>query len=146
MGVAGLAHYCAAKAGVVGLTRALAVELAPVVRVNAVCPGPIDTPMLRGGLAQEADPQRALREKAATVPLGRLADPAEVAAAIFFLAFLPQFVVDGKGPAWAQLLLHGSLIIVVAAFAAWADGTPATAITPTRRRTRSAASVGSRSG
>ncbi|MDE1995692.1 MAG: LysE family translocator [Rhizobiaceae bacterium] len=36
--------------------------------------------------------------------------------AIFFLAFLPQFVVDGKGPAWAQLLLHGSLIIVVAAF------------------------------
>lgn len=36
--------------------------------------------------------------------------------AIFFLAFLPQFVVAGAGPAWAQLLLHGSLIIVVAAF------------------------------
>ena len=36
--------------------------------------------------------------------------------AIFFLAFLPQFVVEGAGPAWAQLLLHGSLIIVVAAF------------------------------
>ncbi|MGO4438579.1 LysE family translocator [Rhizobium sp. RAF56] len=36
--------------------------------------------------------------------------------AIFFLAFLPQFVVHGAGPAWAQLLLHGSLIIVVAAF------------------------------
>jgi threonine/homoserine/homoserine lactone efflux protein len=36
--------------------------------------------------------------------------------AIFFLAFLPQFVVDGAGPAWAQLLLHGSLIIAVAAF------------------------------
>lgn len=36
--------------------------------------------------------------------------------AIFFLAFLPQFVVTGAGPAWAQLLLHGSLIIVVAAF------------------------------
>ena len=91
MGVPGLAHYCAAKAGVVGLTRALAVELAPVVRVNAVCPGPIDTPMLREGLAQEADLQRALREKAATVPLGRLADPAEVAAAILFLAFEGTF-------------------------------------------------------
>ncbi|MGO7033627.1 LysE family translocator [Rhizobium ruizarguesonis] len=36
--------------------------------------------------------------------------------AIFFLAFLPQFVVEGAGPAWAQLLLHGGLIIVVAAF------------------------------
>lgn len=36
--------------------------------------------------------------------------------ALFFLAFLPQFVVTGAGPAWAQLLLHGSLIIVVAAF------------------------------
>jgi NAD(P)-dependent dehydrogenase (short-subunit alcohol dehydrogenase family) len=91
MGVPGLAHYCAAKAGVVGLTRALALELAPVVRVNAVCPGPIDTPMLRAGLAQEADPQRALREKEATVPLGRLADPAEVAAAISFLAFEGTF-------------------------------------------------------
>jgi NAD(P)-dependent dehydrogenase (short-subunit alcohol dehydrogenase family) len=87
MGVPGLAHYCAAKAGVVGLTRALALELAPAVRVNAVCPGPIDTPMLRAGLAHEADPQRALRDKEATVPLGRLATPAEVAAAIAFLAF-----------------------------------------------------------
>ncbi len=36
--------------------------------------------------------------------------------AIFFLAFLPQFVIEGAGPVWAQLLLHGSLIIVVAAF------------------------------
>ncbi len=36
--------------------------------------------------------------------------------AIFFLAFLPQFIVEGAGPVWAQLLLHGSLIIVVAAF------------------------------
>lgn len=36
--------------------------------------------------------------------------------AIFFLAFLPQFVVEGAGPVWAQLFLHGSLIIVVAAF------------------------------
>jgi NAD(P)-dependent dehydrogenase (short-subunit alcohol dehydrogenase family) len=86
MGVPGLAHYCAAKAGVVGLTRALALELAPDVRVNAVCPGPIDTPMLRAGLATEQDPIRALQQKEATVPLNRLADPKEVAAAIYFLA------------------------------------------------------------
>ncbi|HKU34113.1 MAG TPA: SDR family NAD(P)-dependent oxidoreductase [Paenarthrobacter sp.] len=82
MGVAGLAHYCAAKAGVVGLTKALALELAPHVRVNAVCPGPIDTPMLRSGLESKA----ALQQKESTVPLNRLADPEEVAAAIYFLA------------------------------------------------------------
>lgn len=86
MGVAGLAHYCAAKAGVVGLTRALALELAPNVRVNAVCPGPIDTPMLRAGLESEENPALALQQKESTVPLSRLADPDEVAAAIYFLA------------------------------------------------------------
>ena len=86
MGVAGLAHYCAAKAGVVGLTKALALELAPSVRVNAVCPGPIDTPMLRAGLDAAPDPVVALRQKESAVPLSRLAEPEEVAAAIFFLA------------------------------------------------------------
>lgn len=86
MGAAGLVPYSASKAGLLGLTRALAVELAPLVRVNAVCPGPIDTPMLRKGLKETEDPDEALREKEATVPLNRLADPAEVAAAIYFLA------------------------------------------------------------
>lgn len=90
MGAAGLVHYCAAKAGVVGLTRALAVELAPLVRVNAVCPGPIDTPMLRAGLAG-TDLTRALHAKASTVPLARLASPAEVAAAVYFLAVEARF-------------------------------------------------------
>lgn len=91
MGVPGLAHYCAAKAGVVGLTRALALELAPDVRVNAVCPGPIDTPMLRAGLALEDDPLQALHEKEGSVPLNRLADPREVAGAIYFLAIEATF-------------------------------------------------------
>lgn len=86
IGVPGLVHYCAAKAGVVGLTRALALELAPLVRVNAVCPGPIDTPMVRSGLSAAPDPLAARRLKESTVPLNRLADPDEVAAAIYFLA------------------------------------------------------------
>lgn len=86
MGVAGLVHYAAAKAGVVGLTRGLAIELAPLVRVNVVCPGPIDTPMLRAGIEQAGDPVQAMREKRASVPLGRLASPEEVARAIRFLA------------------------------------------------------------
>jgi NAD(P)-dependent dehydrogenase (short-subunit alcohol dehydrogenase family) len=86
MAVPGLVHYCAAKAGVVGLTRAMALELAPLVRVNAVCPGPIDTPMVREGLAAAPNPIEARRLKESTVPLNRLADPDEVAAAIYFLA------------------------------------------------------------
>jgi NAD(P)-dependent dehydrogenase (short-subunit alcohol dehydrogenase family) len=86
MGAPGLVHYCAAKAGVLGLTRALALELAPLVRVNAVCPGPIDTPMVRAGLSAAPDPLAALKQKESTVPLNRLAAPDEVAAAIYFLA------------------------------------------------------------
>lgn len=101
MGTAGLAGYCAAKAGVVGLTRALAIELAPDVRVNVVCPGPIDTPMLRAGLDHEVDLEVELRQKAATVPLQRLADPAEVAQAIRFLA------VSGTFATGASLALDG---------------------------------------
>ena len=91
MGVAGLVPYCASKAGVVGLTRALAIELAPHVRVNVVCPGPIDTPMLRAGIDAADDPAHALREKEATVPLNRLADPDEVARAVYFLAIEATF-------------------------------------------------------
>ncbi|MFJ9085542.1 SDR family NAD(P)-dependent oxidoreductase [Streptomyces sp. NPDC102384] len=85
MGAAGLAHYSAAKAGVVGLSRALAIELAPTVRVNVVSPGPIDTPMLRGGL-DASNLDASLREKEATVPLRRLAHPEEIARAVWFLA------------------------------------------------------------
>lgn len=86
MGAAGLTPYCAAKAGIVGLTRGLAVEFAPAVRVNVICPGPIDTPMLRAQLEGNPDAESILSQKEATVPLRRLADPVEVARAIRFLA------------------------------------------------------------
>ena len=77
------AHYNASKAGVVALTRQMAVELAPHgIRVNCVCPGVIDTPMLR--VMDDADAgERFLRE---SVPLARLGAAREVAAAIAFLA------------------------------------------------------------
>ncbi|MGW7691284.1 SDR family NAD(P)-dependent oxidoreductase [Streptomyces asiaticus] len=100
MGVAGLAHYSAAKAGVVGLSRALAIELAPTVRVNVVSPGPVDTPMLRGGLDASA-PEASLREKEATVPLKRLAHPDEIARAIWFLA------IDGAFATGTSMALDG---------------------------------------
>jgi NAD(P)-dependent dehydrogenase (short-subunit alcohol dehydrogenase family) len=76
--------YCAAKAGVIGLTRALAVELAPRIRVNAVCPGPVDTPMLSAEFEQFGA-EAALAETLDRVPLGRLARAEEVAAAILYL-------------------------------------------------------------
>jgi NAD(P)-dependent dehydrogenase (short-subunit alcohol dehydrogenase family) len=85
-GLGEFVHYCAAKAGVVGLTKAMAAELAPTVRVNVVCPGPIDTPMMKAELALSGDPVKARREAIAEVPLGRFMHPDEVVAAIRFLA------------------------------------------------------------
>jgi NAD(P)-dependent dehydrogenase (short-subunit alcohol dehydrogenase family) len=78
--------YCASKAGVLGLTRALAAELAPKVTVNAVCPGPVDTPMLAAEFQAFPDPQGAHDETIERVPLKRLATPEEVAAGILYLA------------------------------------------------------------
>jgi len=77
------AHYNASKAGVVSLTRQMAIELAPhAIRVNCVCPGVIDTPMLRV-MDDPAAGERYLRD---SVPLRRLGTAAEVAATIAFLA------------------------------------------------------------
>jgi NAD(P)-dependent dehydrogenase (short-subunit alcohol dehydrogenase family) len=77
------AHYNASKAGVVALTRQMAIELAPhKIRVNCVCPGVIDTPMLRL-MDDPAAGERHLRE---SVPLGRLGTAEEVARVIAFLA------------------------------------------------------------
>jgi 3-oxoacyl-[acyl-carrier protein] reductase len=75
------AHYAASKAGLVGLTRQMAVEWAPGIRVNAVSPGVIDTPMLRL-MDDPAAGAAYLRER---VPLQRLGTPGEVARAIAFL-------------------------------------------------------------
>jgi NAD(P)-dependent dehydrogenase (short-subunit alcohol dehydrogenase family) len=79
-------HYCASKAGVLGLTRAMAAELAPEVRVNAVCPGPVDTPMLEAEIQWFGGSDRVRREAYERVPLKRLATPEEVARAIVFLS------------------------------------------------------------
>lgn len=71
--------YAAAKAGLLGLTRTLALELAPKVRVNAVAPGYVDTAIL----ASDTPAKR--RARAAKVPLGRVASPEDVAGPVAFL-------------------------------------------------------------
>ncbi len=81
MGIAETAAYSAAKAGLIGLTRALAREFGPKgIRVNAVAPGPIATDMTEDLLASE-EGQRRLRD----LPLGRFGRPEEVADAVLFL-------------------------------------------------------------
>jgi NAD(P)-dependent dehydrogenase (short-subunit alcohol dehydrogenase family) len=80
------AHYCASKFGVIGLTKALAHELAPKVRVNCICPGPIDTPMMDAELEWFPDPVATRQAAIDRVPLKRFATPQEIARAILFFA------------------------------------------------------------
>jgi NAD(P)-dependent dehydrogenase (short-subunit alcohol dehydrogenase family) len=83
VGEPGHAAYSASKGALIALTRAMAVELGPyAIRVNAVCPGPVMTDMLLAAVPQEDD-RRKLAEAA---PLGRVGRPADIAAAVLYLA------------------------------------------------------------
>jgi len=77
-------HYSAAKAGIVGFTRVLAVEVAPRATVNAIAPGPIDTPRWRSGLDAAGIAAKQAR-RVADVPLGRLGAPQDIADTALFL-------------------------------------------------------------
>ncbi|MGH7997506.1 MAG: SDR family NAD(P)-dependent oxidoreductase [Opitutaceae bacterium] len=90
-GGVGRAAYGASKAGVILLTKVMAVELAPLgVLVNAVAPGPVDTEQSRG--AHTEDTRRAYRER---IPLHRYGSAAEIAAAVVFLASPEASFVNG---------------------------------------------------
>lgn len=83
-----IAAYVASKHAVIGLTRLAAMELAPGIRVNAVCPSPTDTNMMRTAevAANADDPALARRTMSAMIPMGRYGEPEEIAAMIAFLA------------------------------------------------------------
>ena len=92
--------YTASKGGVLAMSRELGVQFAREgIRVNALCPGPVDTPLLRELFAK--DPERAAR-RLVHIPVGRFADPTEIANAVLFLASdessfvtASTFLVDG---------------------------------------------------
>ena len=84
-GQAGAVHYSAAKGAIIGLTKALAREKAPAgIRVNAVAPGPIDTPLFRGAIPPGED-DALIAKRTSIIPLGRLGRVDEVAGVIAFL-------------------------------------------------------------
>jgi len=81
------AAYCASKAGVIMLTKCMAVDGArSKIRVNCVCPGFIDTPMIHGYFADQPDPEAARAYAVRLHPLGRLGEPADIADAFVHLA------------------------------------------------------------
>jgi NAD(P)-dependent dehydrogenase (short-subunit alcohol dehydrogenase family) len=77
------AAYCAAKGGVINLVRAMAIDLADSgITTNAVCPGPIDTPMTQTGFAGSGENYSVVTKR---VPLARMGTPSEVADVVCFL-------------------------------------------------------------
>jgi NAD(P)-dependent dehydrogenase (short-subunit alcohol dehydrogenase family) len=99
------ASYCAAKGGTVNLTRAMAIDHGKDnIRVNCVCPGDVDTPMLRSECAQLGEDVQKFMREAANRPLARVGTPEDVANAVLFLASPMSswitgaaLVVDGGG-------------------------------------------------
>ena len=107
VGFVGWAAYAAAKGGVDALTRQAAVEYAPMgIRVNAVAPGTIMTEMNEAIMRESADPDAVMAGWLAMHPIGRVGQPAEVAAAIVFLASDEASFITGE-----SLRVDGGMVV-----------------------------------
>jgi NAD(P)-dependent dehydrogenase (short-subunit alcohol dehydrogenase family) len=86
VGIVDQVMYTAAKGGLIMLGKGAAIELAPRnIRVNVAAPGLTETPVIEANIRRQSDPDAYRAQRAATIPMGRLARPEEVAEAIFFL-------------------------------------------------------------
>ena len=86
IGVPGITVYCGTKGGVVNMSRAMALEIAPDVRVNCVCPGYVDTDMIRISAKKKPDPEAYWQKMIDYAPLKRIASTDEIAHAVMYLA------------------------------------------------------------
>jgi len=111
VGATATVAYCASKGGVVNMTRAVAIDCAPHgIRVNCLCPGPVETPMLREWINADPDPQKLEQTQKVPVLLKRFGTPEEIAEVALFLAsdassFMTGAVIvaDGGATAWYGL-------------------------------------------
>jgi len=86
VGAVGVIAYCASKGAVHQITRAMALDYVKYgIRINAVCPGEVNTPMLASERSEPVTPEL-MQKLAGTVPMGRLAEPVEIARVVLFLA------------------------------------------------------------
>ena len=89
--------YCASKGGVVNMTRALALELAPEVRVNCVCPGYVDTDMVRRDWIDKGDDPASMEKMLCDyAPMKRMATPGEIASSVLYLATAESEFITGS--------------------------------------------------
>jgi len=101
-----ISAYAASKAGLLGLTRGMALDFAPDgVRVNAVCPGAIQTGMMEPFIKDQPDSAEAVKAIGRTIPLGRVGQPEDIAQAVYFLASSAAAYITG-----VSLVVDGGLL------------------------------------